>query len=384
VKLTAGDHPLLLEFVQGEGEAGCILSWKIESQEKSVIPPSAFFHRTRGALAASPPVPGLAVEFYELGGASDAFPDLRAREFAEPLARVALDTNRPAELRVQAAAVAAPRLPALQRELFEFLVANLEGNQTALVRLDAAEALGSASLATPELEKLAAAIASAGALEAPRLVRAFEQTADAETGLALVAALGRSPGLKAIEHDRLAALLSAYPAAVQQQGANLLEQLSANREKQKSRLAELEGVLAGGDVQRGRELFTANKKAICATCHNVQGQGGKIGPDLTKIGAIRAPIDLLEAIVFPSASFARGYEAYTVATNNGRVLSGIIARETPEEIFVVDTTRVETRVPRAEIESMDQSRVSIMPEGMDTQLSRQELADLLAFLQSLR
>jgi len=252
------------------------------------------------------------------------------------------------------------------------------------VRLDAAEALGSARLATDELQKLAAAIASAGALEAPRLVRAFEQTADAETGLALVAALARSPGLKAIEHDRLAALLSAYPTAVQQQGANLLEQLSANREKQKSRLAELEGVLAGGDIQRGRELFTANKKAICATCHNVQGQGGKIGPDLTKIGAIRAPIDLLEAIVFPSASFARGYEAYTVATSSGRVLSGIIARETPEDIFVVDTTRVETRVPRAEIESMDQSRVSIMPEGMDTQLSRQELADLLAFLQSLR
>jgi putative heme-binding domain-containing protein len=297
---------------------------------------------------------------------------------------VALDSGRPAELRVQAAAVAAPRLAALEPALFDFLLGSLESNQSALVRLDAAEALGSASLASLQLQKLAAAIAGAGALEAPRLVRAFEQTSDAETGLALVAALGKSAGLKAIEHDRLAVLLSTYPTAVQQQGAGLLEQLSVNREKQKSRLAELEGVLAGGDIQRGRELFTANKKAICATCHSVQGQGGKIGPDLTKVGAIRAPIDLLEAIVFPSASFARGYEAYTVATVSGRVLSGIIARETPEEIFVVDTTRVETRVPRTEIESIDQSRVSIMPESMDTQLGRQELADLVAFLQSLR
>ncbi|HEY2893097.1 MAG TPA: PVC-type heme-binding CxxCH protein, partial [Pirellulales bacterium] len=210
VRLARGDHALLLEFVQGEGEAGCILSWAIDGGEKNVLPPSVLFHGPRNALGSSALEPGLAAEFYELGGSSDDFPDLRAREFAEPLARVALDTNRPAELRVQAAAVAAPRLAALEPALFEFLVGSLESNQSALVRLDAAEALGSASLASPELQKLAAAIASAGALEAPRLVRAFEQTADADMGLALVAALARSPGLKAIEHDRLAALLSAY------------------------------------------------------------------------------------------------------------------------------------------------------------------------------
>jgi putative heme-binding domain-containing protein len=116
----------------------------------------------------------------------------------------------------------------------------------------------------------------------------------------------------------------------------------------------------------------------------VQGTGGKFGPDLTKIGEIRAPRDLLEAIVLPSASFARGYEPFNVVTDEGQVLSGIIARETAEAIYLVGSTRVEVRVPRSGIESITESKVSIMPEGMDRQLSRQELSDLIEFLHSLR
>ena len=336
----------------------------------------------------------MSAEFFEVGGSVEAFPDLRASQFDPALVRVALDGKRPVEVRVQAAAAATPRLGAIEPPLFDFLLASLDGAAPALVRMDAADALGHARLDPAQLLPLAQAIGRAGVLEAPRLLAAFEQTGDKETGQTLVAALTRSPGLKGLEHDRLAAVLEAYPAGIRQQAEGLLEQLSVNREKQKARLAELESVLAGGDIQRGRDLFSGNKKAICATCHAVQGQGGRIGPDLSKIGAIRAPADLLEAIVFPSASFARGYEAYTVATASGQVLSGIIARETADAIYLFDAARVgadggiparvETRVPRSQIESLEQSRVSIMPEGMDTQLSRQELADLLAFLQSLR
>jgi putative heme-binding domain-containing protein len=116
----------------------------------------------------------------------------------------------------------------------------------------------------------------------------------------------------------------------------------------------------------------------------VQGQGGKIGPDLSKIGAIRTPGDLLEAVVLPSASFARGYEAYTVVTTDGQVHSGVILRETADALYLFNNARVEVRVERASIETLQQSPVSIMPQGMDEQLSRQDLADLIAFLQSLR
>jgi putative heme-binding domain-containing protein len=93
---------------------------------------------------------------------------------------------------------------------------------------------------------------------------------------------------------------------------------------------------------------------------------------------------LLEAIVFPSASFVRGYEPYTVATREGRVHTGTLARETVDALFLNGSDAAEVRVPRDQIDDLKQSHQSIMPQGLDAQLPRGELADLLAFLQSLR
>jgi putative heme-binding domain-containing protein len=224
-----------------------------------------------------------------------------------------------------------------------------------------------------QLTTLAGAV-RCGRLEIPKLVRAFEQSSDAAVGQSLRPST--APGAPSL--TRLPG--SGGRCIPRRSGkCSLLEQLTVNREKQKARLVELDPVLTGGDIQRGRDLFFANKKAICATCHAVQGEGGKIGPDLTRIGAVRASADLLEAIVFPSASFARGYEPITLATDNGQVLSGIIGRESSDAIYLFNNARAEIRVPRSSIESLEQSTVSIMPEGMDAQLSGQELADLIAF-----
>ncbi len=269
-------------------------------------------------------------------------------------------------------------------ELFEFLLACLAADRPPLVRLDAAEALGKSRLNDMRLRALCEAVAVADVLAVPRLLRAFEQSQNAEVGEKLVAVLGRSPGFGSLKRDALTTALASYPEEVRQQASPLFERLNQNAQKQRARLAELDGVLSGGEVQRGRELFFGNKKAICATCHAVQGQGGTIGPDLSRIGAIRAPRDLLEAIVLPSASFARGYEPFTAVTTGGRVHTGVITRETSDAIYLFSTDRVESRLPRDDVETLVQSSVSIMPEGMDAQLSRQELADLLAFLQSLR
>ncbi len=297
---------------------------------------------------------------------------------------MALDTERPLDVRVQAAAAASPRLPAIEPPLFAFLLSGLDKQRPPLVRLAAAEAVAGARLTRDQLAALTDTVRDASVLEMPKLVRAFEQSSDAAIGQSLVMAIGESAGLRGLRRESLVTLLDSYPEAVRQQAAPLLEQLNVNREKQTARLAELNDVLAGGDFQRGRDLFFANKKAICATCHAVQGEGGKIGPDLTRIGAVRAPHDLLEAIIFPSASFARGYEPITLATVDGQVLSGIIVRESSDAVYLFNNARVEIRVPRSSIESLEQSAVSIMPEGMDAQLSRQELADLIAFLQSLK
>jgi len=383
VKLAAGDHDLRLDFVQQGGEAACILSWSTEGQEKLPVPSDVLFHNdTTGGVGKL--APGLEARYFDLGGRLETFPDPALGEFDQRLSAVAGDTGRSLELRVQAAAAVAPRLAAVSSELFALLTAALDPDNPPLVRLDAATALGESPLDDAQRLKLAERLATVSVLELPKLLGAFEGRTDAALGTALVAALGQSPGLQALSAQTLTAALANYPEQVRSQAEPLVTRLAAARAQQQARLSELAEVLTGGDVQRGRELFFANKKAICASCHAVQGQGGQFGPDLTKIGAIRAPRDLLEAVVLPSASFARGYEPFNVVTTDGQVIAGIIGRETADAIHVVGTNRVELRVPRAAIDTIAQSTTSIMPEGMDNQLSRQDLADLIAFLGSLR
>jgi putative heme-binding domain-containing protein len=123
-------------------------------------------------------------------------------------------------------------------------------------------------------------------------------------------------------------------------------------------------------------------KVACSTCHRLGDAGGRIGPDLTRIGAIRSGPDLLESILWPSSTFAQGYEPYTVATVDGRVLSGLIARPDADVVVLRDASGAETRLRRDEVEEVRRSGTSLMPEGLARALTRDEFRDLLAFLRS--
>ena len=213
----------------------------------------------------------------------------------------------------------------------------------------------------------------------PTLFAAFERSRDEQVGLALVAALARSPGLPSLPASRLAAVLDKYPDSVRSAAADLLAKLEVNVAEQRARLAELEGRLGEGHPGRGRDVFFG-KKAGCFACHKVGNDGNSIGPNLSKIGEVRTPRDLLEAILYPSLSFARGYETYQVTLDDGRVVSGLIGRETAEAIYLRNERREEIRVPRASIEEILPGKLSIMPQGLERTLSEQELADLVTFL----
>lgn len=317
---------------------------------------------------------------------AQAIVTLRARNVTEHdalLTRIAHDAKRLPETRVAALGASAPRLPRLTADLFALLRSRLHPDLPPLARLAAAEALGQAPLTDEQLRTLAQDLPKAGALEMPHLLTAFERGQNAEVGKQLVASLEKAPGLDSLTPDGLRAALKRYPLAVQTAAAPLFQRLEIDTAAQQTRLAELAPVLEGGDPKNGRRVFFGNK-AACATCHAVGNDGGKIGPELSKIAGIRTGCDLLEAVVFPSASFVRGYEPYVIATRQGRLYTGIIGRQTADAIFLVTTERNEIRIPRADIETLDPNRVSIMPQGLDTQLTRQELADLLAFLQTLK
>jgi putative membrane-bound dehydrogenase-like protein len=312
-----------------------------------------------------------------------AVPGTRGPACVEPLLALARDARTPEDLRAAALAAAAPLLPRIDDALFGFLLAALDPDKPPLLRVTAAEAVETLRLSDGQRRRLVDTIAAAGPLELPRLLLAFEVGGDATLGMALVGALQRAAGARSLRAEVLTRVMEKYPPEVRRSAARLLGRLPEDRDAQKARLDELGRGLGGGDAQRGRQVFVG-ARATCAACHAVAGQGGQVGPDLTRIGATRSERDLLEAIVFPSASLVRGYEPYRVTTRDGKVYSGVIRRETADAIVLATGPAAEARIPRSAIEEMEPGKVSVMPQGLDTQLSRQELADLVAYLRTLK
>src|SRR5204862_1419545 len=98
--------------------------------------------------------------------------------------------------------------------------------------------------------------------------------------------------------------LAKYGPAVQRQAEGLYAALDADAAGQRAKLDEMLARLKDGDVRRGQAVFYS-PKAACASCHAIGYLGGQVGPDLTRIGAVRGERDLREAVLFPSASLVR-------------------------------------------------------------------------------
>jgi putative heme-binding domain-containing protein len=304
-------------------------------------------------------------------------------ELLEPLRALARDTARSDDVRTMASEAAAPRLGAIDPPLLAFLVARLDPDADPLRRLSASRTLGRARLDSDQLVALSAAVARAGALILPNLLNAYGHSRDPKVGAALIAALGKAPGLTAITSTTLRRALELYPHAVRRRARHLYRRLDQSQFDRAGRLSAMLPLVDHGDPKRGREDFFGPRVA-CVTCHTVRGEGGQVGPDLTRIGAVRTHRDLLEAILFPSASFARGYEPMVVATHDGRIYTGVVTRETGDAIQLVTADRTQVSLPRQSVDAIEPGRVSVMPQGLDANLSRSELADLVAFLSSLR
>ena len=142
--------------------------------------------------------------------------------------------------------------------------------------------------------------------------------------------------------------------------------------------------MIGGATSGGWQLFF-NEKIACST-YTPSGRKAAPSADLTTIGAIR-PATICLAIL-PNASFVPGYEPFRIAAKDpdfgGSVdYVGVIAEQTADAVLLRQNAKDSIRIARAEIQSMDQAPNSIMPQGLDTGMTQEQLLDLLAFLQSL-
>ncbi len=284
-------------------------------------------------------------------------------------------------LRLQALASLPARSLPLSLPLFEFVTGRLGADLPVAERGLAADVCATAALDHEQLVSLAAKIRDAGPLELERLLAAYEQSTDADVGLSLISALAESAAIGSLTIEALRPRLERFGPSVHEQSESLFTQINALAAARHARLEEILSGHAGGDIRRGQEIFNG-KKAACSTCHAIGYLGGDVGPDLTRIGPIRSQRDLLESIVFPSASLVRSFEPVVLATTDGRVYNGILKKDTPGEVLLVTGANQSVRLRRDEIEEMQPSLISVMPAGLEQQLSTQDLVDLVAFLKS--
>ena len=148
---------------------------------------------------------------------------------------------------------------------------------------------------------------------------------------------------------------------------------------QQARLKELSKYLPKGKPNRGKDLYHNAAKSMCILCHQKGELGAHFGPDLTKIGAIRSKRDLLEAIVYPSASIARYYEWVKVRTKGGES-SGLLLKDDVDNLILTTEPGVEQPFPFEEIKEAKYSNISLMPQVFDGLLKPEEIADLIAYL----
>jgi putative heme-binding domain-containing protein len=154
---------------------------------------------------------------------------------------------------------------------------------------------------------------------------------------------------------------------------------SGPSEVKEAEVARIRAVLAGGlgDAEKGKLQFTAR----CGLCHKLFGEGGGIGPELTGYDRGNAGF-WLENLFYPSQEIREGFGAYIVRTKGGQVLTGLMDAQEAGGVVIKDMASNRTAVKAGEIEKMEASPVSLMPEGLTAGMGEGDLKDFFAYLMS--
>ncbi|QDV42089.1 Cytochrome c [Stieleria neptunia] len=174
--------------------------------------------------------------------------------------------------------------------------------------------------------------------------------------------------------DQRVRLLKHADEALRDQATKLFGGVvSPNRQKVAK---DYEGALAmTADAAHGKQVFTR----VCASCHRISGEGHETGPDLTDVRNRSKPA-LLYDILDPNAKVEPRFTSYSILTAEGSVFTGLIESETSEAVILKMAEGKTKTIGRAEIDQMKASDVSLMPEGIEKDISPQQMADLLAYL----
>ncbi|MPY88800.1 MAG: c-type cytochrome [Luteitalea sp.] len=213
---------------------------------------------------------------------------------------------------------------------------------------------------TPQVRETVLSVLMAETNHLPALLGAIEQGDVAPT------ALGRLRRTQLVKHR---------DASIQQRAIKVFANTESGDRMQvyqqyKEKITDL-----AGHASKGEQVFATR----CAACHTFDGTGRGLAPDLSGIGNQPREAILLHTLV-PDYEITPGYDAYTLETQDGRALLGLLESETETSITLRDPTDRQETIPRRNIVSMSASGNSLMPSGLEELMTEQELADLIAFL----
>ena len=316
-------------------------------------------------------------------------------QFLDELKSIATDPEEDPLIRVTSLDGIAGHSKKLSNTLFavsEAFIGHSSSNPE--VKRQAARALSHVELTRENQdqgEALARLIASATPFHLSLLLEPFQRLNSAawpreeieSIGSTLSKALRKSPGRRSLREADLAFLSKKFTkdsSEAYRIFQSLIHDGTQKSEEREQRLSQLLAMAQEGNASRGRVLFHTSR-STCSLCHRVESEGGTLGPNLSKIGAIRSAKDLFEAILFPSATVVNGFESYLLTDSKGETHTGLIHRETTDAIYLRQINHQIIRILRDELKTLLRSPVSLMPAGLDGILSDQDLVDLAAYLQ---
>lgn len=314
----------------------------------------------------------------------DAIKRLQSPRFDAKLNALATAPDQPLSLRLKALDTLTKLK--LTDETFALLNESLTAVQSsAAARIQAAIMLAKTPLTAAQISTLTPAFTQVGPVELKELLPIIRKTKNSAHVEALATALAKNPALISQQESQYRTAFSNVAPeifeTVIRPAYQTAEEGIETKKRQLSPLAEK--VATVGDPVKGRVLFELGK-GTCIACHKIGELGRDLGPNLSHIGSIRTERDLLESILFPSATLARDYETHIFETRDGQTHLGVIRSHTAEGLLIMDVAGQEKVLPHTSIIADTQLPTSLMPMGLDHTMPEEELLHLTAYLRSLK
>ena len=207
---------------------------------------------------------------------------------------------------------------------------------------------------------------------------------DTSTAIRLSVSVGSQPFNDQLSEELIARATNHESAHIRDLFERYLPE--EQRTKRLGNVIRPEDILAvEGNAQRGATLFFETSTVQCRNCHKIQGKGNAVGPDLSQI-AKKYPdrSRLLDTVLNPAKEIDPKYRVYLVHDVRGRIHTGLLVQKDDREIVLKDAKNKITRLPTEDIEEMVAQQQSMMPDLLLRDMTQEQVADLLAFLGSLK